>query len=83
MSVITIDTLIQHLTDPVLEDSDELNTISNYNNDNTETDLNKFKVPELKKLLENYFPKSVLNKKRKPELIKEIINLNIAIHPNN
>jgi len=81
-SVITIDTLIDKLL-PQEDESDEPNTISNYNNDN-ETQvvgLTKYKVKELKELLTNYFEPKVLNKKLKSELMQDVIALKIPFNP--
>ena len=86
-SIITIDTLIENLLPIIEEESDEPNTISNYNNDNDLSlssevyGLKKYNVPELKLLLKDYFDPKTLRKKLKNELIKDILTLKIPFEP--
>ena len=90
--IITIDTIIEKLLgiDEIVEYSDELCTVSIYNNDNDhkKVDISKYKKVELEKILEDYYTKSniqytktLLKKKKKEDLIKEISELNILSNP--
>jgi len=89
---INIDTIIEKLlgAEDTIEYSDEICTVSVYNNDNDQkqVDLTKLKKPELEKVLEEYYTKhkiqytkTSLKKKKKEELITEITGLNIFPNP--
>ena len=89
---INIDTIIDKLLGPedTIECSDEICTVSVYNNDNDQkqVDITKLKKTELEKILEDYYTqhkvqytKTSLKKKKKEELLKEITKLNIFSNP--
>jgi len=75
------------------ENSDEPCTITVYDNDveneaQKKTQLSKLKKPELEMILESWYfknhttySKTALKRKKKEELVKEIISLNITFDP--